>query len=277
MIDQHTDLYGVVGYPLGHTLSPIMHNTAFQVSRLNAVYLAFETKDIDDCLRGMKALGIKGLSVTLPFKSRVIPLLDDVDNQAKTIGAVNTIVNDNGRLKGYNTDTIGILKSLEEEVIDLSNRKCLLIGAGGAARAIGFTLKERGIELTIANRSIGSGEKLAESLGSPFVPLKDIEKIKADLIVQATPVGMYPHTDQCLIPETLLKEGPVVMDIIYNPIETKVLKLARDYGCKRVSGLSMFIHQGGEQLRLWTGFEPPLKEMTSSVKEALRDRSSERD
>lgn len=271
ILDQHTELYGVVGYPLGHSLSPIMHNTAFQVSRLNAVYLAFETKGIDDCLRGMKALGIKGLSVTLPFKSRVIPLLDDVDSQARRIGAVNTIVNDNGRLKGYNTDGIGILKSLEEEVIDLSNRKCLLIGAGGAARAIGFTLKERGTEVTVANRSIGSGEILAKFLGCPFVPLKDIEKIKADLIVQATPVGMYPHTDQCLIPEHLLRESIVVMDIIYNPIETRVLKLAREHGCKTISGLSMFIHQGAEQFRLWTGFEPPLKEMTSAVREALKN------
>jgi shikimate dehydrogenase len=270
IIDQHTELYGVVGYPLGHSLSPTMHNSAFQVSRLNAAYLAFETRDIGDCLKGMKALGIKGLSVTLPFKSRVIPLLDDVDDHAKRIGAVNTIVNDNGRLKGYNTDAIGVLKSLEEEGIDLSRRKCLLIGAGGAARSIGFTLKEKGIEVTVANRSIGSGEKLARFLGSPFVPLKDIEKIKADLIVQATPVGMYPHTDQCLIPGHLLKKGIVVMDIIYNPIETRALKLARDCGCKTISGLSMFIHQGGEQFRLWTGFEPPLKEMTRSVKEELR-------
>jgi shikimate 5-dehydrogenase len=125
--------------------------------------------------------------------------------------------------------------------------------------------------VTVANRSIGSGEILAKFLGCPFVPLKDIEKIKADLIVQATPVGMYPHTDQCLIPEHLLRESIVVMDIIYNPIETRVLKLAREHGCKTISGLSMFIHQGGEQFRLWTGFEPPLKEMTSAVREALKN------
>lgn len=269
IIDQHTDLYGVVGYPIGHSLSPVMHNTAFQVSGLNAVYLAFETIDIDDCLRGMKALGIKGLSVTLPFKSRAIPLLDEVDGLAKRIGAVNTVANDEGRLVGYNTDAMGALKALEEK-IELPGKTCLIIGAGGAARAIGFILRHHGVHLTISNRSIGRGENLASSLGCPFIPLREAKGIQADLLIQTTPVGMYPHEDQCIISPGTLKEGMLVMDIIYNPLETRLLRMAKARGCLAIDGLGMFIHQGAEQFRLWTGLEAPLSAMTRAVEKALR-------
>lgn len=267
-IDQHTDLYGVVGFPLSHTLSPIMHNTAFETTGIHAVYLAFQTRDIEGCIKGMRALDIKGMSVTLPFKSDVIPYLDGVDELAKKIGAVNTIANKNGQLIGYNTDALGALKALQD-VVDLTGMKCLLIGAGGAARAIGFILKEKGVHLTIANRSPDRGMELARSLQAPFVPLTDIGNTGEDILIQTTPVGMYPHTDECPIPEHLLKEGMVVMDIIYNPIETKALKLAKEHGCKTIDGLSMFIHQGAEQFRLWTDSDPPLKEMRSAVKGAL--------
>jgi len=268
MIDQRTDLYGVVGFPLGHTLSPIMHNTAFEVAGVNGIYLAFETGDIEGCVKGMRSLGIKGMSVTLPFKSEVLPYLDDVDEMARKIGAVNTIVNNNGRLIGYNTDALGALRALQD-VVDLTGMGCLLFGAGGAARAIGFMLKEEGVNLTIANRSPDRGIELARSLQSPFVLLKDVRKIHEDILIQTTPVGMYPHTDQCPIPEHLLRDNIVVMDAIYNPIETRMLKLAKEHGCKTISGMSMFVHQGAEQFRLWTGLEPPLKEMISAVREAL--------
>ncbi len=268
IIDQHTNLYGVVGYPLGHTLSPTMHNAAFSENGLNAVYLAFETRDIDESLRGMKALGIRGMSVTIPHKSTVIPLLDEVDDLAKRIGAVNTIANNEGRLAGYNTDAMGALKALEEK-IELSDKTCLIIGAGGAARAIGFILKERGVLLTIANRSTGRGEALAGTLGCPFLPLEEIKDIQADLLIQTTPVGMYPRHEQCIISPDALKKALVVMDIIYNPLETKLLTMARDRGCLTINGLSMFIHQGAEQFKLWTGFEAPISAMTHAVKQAL--------
>ncbi len=268
-VDHHTVLYGVAGFPLGHTLSPIMHNAAFEATGVNAVYLAFETRDAEGCARGMRALGIKGMSVTLPLKSAVLPYLDHVDGMAEQIGAVNTIVNNNGRLIGYNTDAVGALKALQD-VVDLSGMSCLIVGAGGAARAIGFVLRQEGARLTIANRSPGRGMELARSLQSPFVPLRDLLRIDADILIQTTPVGMFPHTGQCPVPEGLLQGGTVVMDVIYNPVETKLLKAARDHGCRIVSGLSMFINQGAEQFRLWTGVEPPLKEMTGVVKEALR-------
>jgi shikimate dehydrogenase len=268
IIDQYTALYGVVGFPLKHSLSPVMHNAAFLAIGLNAVYLAFETRDLEGCLQGMKALGIHGMSVTIPYKSAIISWLDEVDGMAKRIGAVNTVVNQEGRLIGHNTDATGAFKALKEK-IDPSGKSCLIIGAGGAARAIGFILKEQGAVLTVANHSVKRGEDLAKSLECPFVPLEQMSDVRADLLVQTTPVGMYPRDDECLIPGEALKQGMVVMDIIYNPLETKLLRAARDRGCLTINGLDMFIHQGAEQFMLWTGIEAPLSVMTHAVREAL--------
>ena len=269
MIDQKTELFGVVGNPIGHSLSPTMHNAAFSARGKNAVYVAFDTGDIDGCIRGIRALGIRGVSVTIPHKSAVIPLLDEVDGLARRIGAVNTVVNDQGRLVGYNTDAKGALKALKEK-IELPGKTCLIIGAGGAARAIGFILRDHGAHLSVSNRSAGRGENLALSLGCPFVPLKEAKGIQADLLIQTTPVGMYPHEDQCIIPHDVLKQGMVVMDIIYNPPETRLLKMAKARGCLAIDGLGMFIHQGAEQFRIWTGLEAPLSAMNRAVEKALR-------
>jgi shikimate dehydrogenase len=232
MIDQQTKLYGIVGYPVAHSLSPLIQNSALSAKRVNAVYLAFETKDIAGCLKGMKSLGIKGLSVTIPYKSTVLTLLDEIDALAEKIGAVNTIVNDNGRLTGYNTDAIGALRALEEK-IDLHDKTGLIIGAGGAARAIGFILKENGVSISVVNRSEERGRNLAQALNCPFVPLSDINAQEADILIQTTSVGMHPHNDQCIIPDSVLKTDMAVMDIIYNPIETTFLKLAKKKGCLR--------------------------------------------
>jgi shikimate dehydrogenase len=268
IIDQKTELYGVVGNPIGHSLSPTMHNAAFSASGKNAVYLGFETRDIDGCIRGIRALGIRGVSVTIPHKSAVISLLDEVDGLAKRIGAVNTVANSEGHLVGYNTDAVGALKALEGK-IELPGKTCLIIGAGGAARAIGFILRDHGVHLTISNRSTGRGENLARSLGCSFVPLREVVDIQADLLIQATPVGMYPHEDQCIISRHVLKEGMVVMDIIYNRLETGLMKIAKARGCLAINGLGMFIHQGAEQFRLWTGLDAPLRAMTRAVEKAL--------
>jgi len=268
IINQRTKLYGVVGYPIAHSLSPVMHNAAFSERDLNAVYLAFETRDIEDCLKGIKGLGIRGMSVTMPHKSVVIPFLDEVDGLAKRLGAVNTIVNNKGRLIGYNTDAVGALKALEEKT-ELSGKTCLIIGAGGAARAIGLILKENGIELKVANRSAEPGRALARSLACPFIPLDHLEKTSTDILIHTTPVGMTPKKDHCLVPEHTLKKGMVVMDIVYNPIETRLLTMAMSRGCLTINGLGMFIHQGAEQFRLWTGLEAPVDAMTRAVEQAL--------
>ena len=272
-IDQHTRLYGVTGYPISQSLSPAIHNAAFTACGLNAVYLAFETKDIDGCLKGVRALGIRGMSITLPHKSAVIPLLDKVDGLARRIGAVNTIVNEDGLLVGYNTDAIGALKALEEKT-ELSGKTCLIVGAGGAARAIGFILKERGMRLRIANRSQKRGQELAQSLESPFIPLEEVENTTADILIHTTSVGMFPRERDCIVDERMLKKGMAVMDIVYNPIETTLLKMARSRGCVTVDGLGMFIHQGAEQFRQWTGLEPPIDLMTRTAKEALQKKQS---
>ena len=268
-MNQNTERYGVVGYPLGHSLSPVMHNAAFSQAGLRARYVAFETRDIQGCLREVRDGGIKGLSVTLPFKSAIIPYLDRVDWLAQKINAVNTVVNDEGRLMGYNTDVHGASKALEG-VLHSKTRSCLIVGAGGAARAIGFMLRERGMCLTIANRSEIRGEALARSLECLFVPLEKVKDMRADLLIQTTPVGMFPHNQGCAVPLNVLREGMAVMDIIYNPLETRLLAMARARGCKTISGLEMFIHQGAEQLRLWTHQEAPVGVMTRAVTVALR-------
>jgi len=269
-IDQNTTLFGVVGFPLGHTLSPVMHNAAFEATGLNAVYLAFPTKDPEGCVRGMRALGIRGLSVTLPLKSAVLPFLDEVDPLAKMIGAVNTVVNDRGRLVGYNTDASGALKAMEERTA-LPNKRCLILGAGGAARAIGFILREKGVALCVANRSHQRGKELALSLQCPYIGLDEMEGRSADLLVQTTPVGMAPHVEESIVPESILRPHMVVMDIVYNPVETKLLRMARARGCVTVSGLRMFLYQGAEQFSLWTGIEPPVEAMRLAVEKALRE------
>ncbi len=268
-IDQHTKLYGVVGHPIGHSLSPTMHNAAFRATGVNAVYLAFDTMDIEGCIKGIKALGIRGMSVTIPHKSAVIPLLDELDALAEQIGAVNTIVNNHGFLTGYNTDAVGALRALEEKV-ELEGKTCVIIGAGGAARAIGFILKNHGVRLSISNRSVESGENLARYLDCSFVPLAEIENVSMDILIHSTPVGMYPHDEQCLIPREILRKEMVVMDIIYNPLESTLLKRARSQGCLTIDGLGMFIHQGAEQFRLWTGLEAPVEIMRGEVEQALR-------
>ncbi|MDQ1335313.1 MAG: Shikimate dehydrogenase [Thermodesulfobacteriota bacterium] len=268
-VDQHTALYGVIGNPVRHSLSPTLHNAAFSATGLNAVYLAFEPADIESCVRGIQTLGIKGTSVTIPFKTSVIPYLSDMDPFARRIGAVNTIVNRGGRLTGYNTDALGALKALEEE-IEVPGKTCILVGAGGAARAIGFILKQKGIAVTVVSRSRHTGGGLARSLGCKFIPLEDIGSSEGDILIQTTPVGMWPHMDQCLVPERVLRVGMVVMDIVYRPSETRLLRIARARGCTTISGVQMLIHQAAEQFRLWTGIDPPLSHMNKAIKVALK-------
>ena len=270
MIDQHTQLYGVVGNPIGHSLSPTMHNAAFLETGLNAVYLAFETNDIRDAVKGMKAMGIKGLSVTIPYKEDVIPLLNEVDDLAAKIGAVNTVVNQEGLLKGYNTDAVGALKALEEKT-EISGKRCLIVGAGGAARAIGYILKKKGADVIVVNRSVERGESLCRDIGCTFVHLNELEFQTSDILINTTPVGMTPETDLCPVPEKVLKRGMIVMDIIYNPLETRLIRAAKSMDCLTVNGLGMFIHQGAEQFRLWTGLEAPIEVMMEAVKKGLNE------
>jgi shikimate dehydrogenase len=248
-----------------------MHNAALKAAGIDAFYGAFESADLKGSVRGMRALGICGMSVTIPFKTDVIPCLDGLDPLAERIGAVNTIVNRDGFLMGYNTDGLGAMRALRE-VKDLKDKKCAIVGAGGAARAIGFMARENGMTVTVVNRSENRGRQLADFLKSPFAPLKEIGKLEIDVLIQTTPVGMFPKEGASPVPGDLFQRGMVVMDAIYNPLETKMLKDARARGCITVGGLEMFIHQGASQFRLWAGLEAPLNVMRHAVTEALAKR-----
>ena len=268
MRSQPAKIYGVLGNPIHHSLSPVMHNAAFKAAEVNAFYGAFESSDLEGSIGGMRALSICGMSVTIPFKTSVIPYLDELDSLAEQIGAVNTIVNVKGRLKGYNTDGLGAMKALEGK-IDLAGKRCVLVGAGGAARGIGFMARERGMKLVVVNRSMDRGFALADFLECPFIPLERIQAIHANVLIQSTPVGMFPHENISPVPDYVFQKDMVVMDAIYNPLETRLLKNARAKGCTTISGLEMFIHQGAEQFRLWTGLNPPVDIMRAVVKKAL--------
>jgi len=209
------------------------------------------------------------MSVTIPHKSDVMDLLDEVEETAMKIGAVNTIVNKEGRLIGHNTDAYGSLKALEGKT-ELSDKNCVIAGAGGAAKAIGYVLANRGLSLTITNRSNKKGEELADFLGCSFIPLEKIGNIQIDILIQTTPVGMYPHEENSLFTPNEIREGMLIMDIIYNPIETKLLRIAREKGCSIINGLNMFVYQGVEQFKLWTGVDAPVREMTQVVTKALK-------
>ncbi len=266
-----TALYGVVGHPLRHSLSPLMHNRAFEALGIDAVYLPFETADIQGAIGGARALGIQGLSITLPHKQAVMACLDRLDPLAEKIGAVNTVVKRGKKLVGFNTDASGALEALESRLGErsLSGMSCLLVGAGGAARAVGFALQERGARLALWNRSRQRGEQAAAALGGRFLSAAEVPDFRADLLVNATPVGMFPGVDACPVPDRMLKKGMVVMDLVYNPVQTLLLSKAKARGCIPISGLDMFLFQGAAQLRLWTGRKAPMETLRAALSKAL--------
>jgi shikimate dehydrogenase len=273
MIDAQTELYGVIGNPVRHSLSPMIHNEAFKSMGWNAVYLAFEVKNLEEALRGIRGLGVRGVSVTIPFKTKVVPFLDKVEGLAKKIGAVNTIVNRGGRLIGYNTDCDGALEALEEKM-NLKGKRVILLGAGGAARAIGFGLKERDCQLIIVNRSPIRGKALSRELKCHFLPMSSLVKMKggdleADVIINATSLGMVPRDGESPIPKKLLKKGMKVMDIVYEPLETKLLHQAKEKGCSTINGLEMLVRQGAIQFEIWTGRKLEIGQIKKDLHQAL--------
>jgi shikimate dehydrogenase len=272
MIDAQTELYGVIGNPVQHSLSPIIHNGAFKRLGWNAVYLAFEVKNVEEALRGIRGLGVRGVSVTIPFKTEVVPLLDKIEGFAKKIGAVNTIVNRRGRLIGYNTDCDGAIEALEEKM-NLRGKRVVLLGAGGAARGIGFGLRERGYPLTVVTRSKERGQALSKDLGCDYLPISSLVRMKAgefeaDVIINATSLGMYPQDNETPIPKKLLKEG--MMDIVYQPLQTKLLREAKEKGCVTVDGLEMLIRQGLDQFEIWTGRRLEIEQVKKDLRRALK-------
>ena len=213
-------------------------------------------------------MGLRGVSVTLPFKTLVIPFLDEIEAVAKRIEAVNTIVNEGGRLIGYNTDWRGALGALEEKV-DLKGKNVLLLGAGGAARAIGFGLKEKRCQVIISNRSLDKANELAKDLGFVCKPSSSLKEPEFDVIINATSVGMFPQNTECPLPRQLLRNGITVMDIVYEPLKTRLLREAEEKGCQTIDGLEMLARQGAGQLEIWTGKRSNIREIKEDLQRAL--------
>ena len=273
MINAETQLYGIIGNPVRKSLSPVIHNRAFRRMGINAAYLAFEVDNIEEVLDGIKGLGIQGVSVTMPFKNRVIPFLDELDRLAGKIGSVNTIVNRGGKLVGHNTDHFGALKALEDKV-DLDEKKVILLGAGGAARAIAYGLRERGCDVTVCNRSSERGTTLAKDLGYAYRPLSALgeaheDTLEADLVINATSVGMVPGETESPLPKQILRKGMTVMDIVYRPLRTRLLQEAEEQGCETIDGLEMLAYQGAAQLELWTGQGVDVTQIRTDLRQSL--------
>ena len=269
-INAHTQFCGVIGNPVEHSLSPAIHNAAFRKLGLNFVYLAFRVEAIGDAIKGFRALGnFRGASVTIPHKVAAVPFLDSIEPTARHIGAINTIVAVGGILTGYNTDATGALRALREGGVALNGQRVVMLGSGGAARAIAFALgTEPGIEhLTILGIDEQERAALAQDLRSKTgmtvqeSPLDDgmLQKILPDahVLIHCTPQGMSPKVRETSVPATLLHAGLTVMDIVYTPRDTRLLKDAKVAGCRVIPGLEMFLHQASAQFELWTNQAAP--------------------
>ena len=285
---RHAQLYGIFGYPIEHSLSPLMHNTAFAHHHLDAVYLPFAVQptQIEAAVKAIRALGIHGVNVTIPHKQAVMAWLDELSPEARLIGAVNTIHRQADRLLGYNTDGIGFLRSLEEAGSDAAGRTVLLLGAGGAARAIAVQLCLGRIHrLCIANRTVARAEALAASLKESF-PHADICVVAmaesslsahlpdTDIVINATSVGMYPH-DHMQFPFAEIGPRHLVCDIVYRPLQTPLLRAAQAQGARTVDGLGMLLHQGAKAFEIWTGRAFPLPLIRTTLLTALATQAVE--
>jgi shikimate dehydrogenase len=271
-------LFAVLGDPIGHSMSPIMHNDLFSYYHIDGTYLPFQVKseNLNDAVKGLKALGAGGFNVTVPHKSAIIPFLDGVDDLAMSIGAVNTVVNENGKFIGYNTDGPGFFKGLETYVPSLSGQKVLIIGAGGAARAIYFTLAQnKPSVIDIANRTVEKAAELVKecpfSVPSAALSLEEAneELGNYDLIVQTTMIGMHPKVSEQPIQLTNLKKQALVCDIIYNPLTTRFLQEAQQKGARIQNGIDMFVYQGALAFEKWTGVFPDIERMRENVLKQL--------
>jgi len=266
-ITGRTALYGVIGYPIGHSLSPVFQNSAFEFLGIDAVYVPFEIKhpDLATALEGLKLAGVKGLNVTVPFKEEVMTLADRVSEEAYEIGAGNTIRFTEEGMELYNTDWIGFLR-MAEEVTDLRGKNVLVLGAGGASRAVLYALKRSGSNVLLWNRTRERAERLAEVFSAEVVGTPEEGVKKATIIVNTTSVGMKEE-DPPLFDYSIIEPYQTVFDIIY--WDTPLIIGARERGAKAVNGLNMLIYQGAESLRIWTECEPPVKVMRKSLEEYL--------
>lgn len=260
--------FALFGNPIAQSLSPAMHAAAYAAMGIAAGYRTFRVDDASEVIRLIRDEGIAGASVTIPFKESVLPLLDEVDPAARAIGAINTIVSRSDRLVGYNTDAPGFIRDLGEWIA-IPGRSFIVLGAGGAARAAVYGLREAGAIPICVNRTEARARELAESFGCRWEPCEALAGLRADCLINTTPLGMVPETERTPLQAELLARFPAVMDMVYNPPRTRLLREAAAAGCAVRSGIGMFVHQGAEQIRLWTGREPPVDQMRRVVVERL--------
>ncbi|TKB12394.1 shikimate dehydrogenase [Desulforhopalus sp. IMCC35007] len=281
-----TKLYVLLGNPLGHTISPPMHNLAFEKLSMDCCYFPVEVsaEDLGTVFKGLSKMNVGGLNVTIPHKIGIMDFLDAIDPIAATIGAVNTICMENGKSKGFNTDGEGFIQSLEEEAnISVAGKRFFIIGAGGAARAISMTLAFKGAEhIFLYNRTQEKAQSLvseinekirhcAEAVGSEIHFQKEALG-SCHILVNSTSIGMHPDIDALPIDPSFLQKELIVADIVYNPRETKLLQVAKEKGCLTVAGLGMLIYQGVAAFKLWTGIEPPVVEMREKVYQLMKEK-----
>lgn len=271
MITGKTSVFGIIGDPVEHSLSPGMHNAAFDSVGLDHIYVPFnvKTEELEDAINGARAMGIRGLNITIPHKTEVIKYLDYLDIAAGLIGAVNTIeFGENGAV-GHNTDGIGAIRAIEE-VTPVKEKKIMVLGAGGAARAISFQLLLSEAEnLVISNRTIEKAQELKDDLVEKLdqeVIITDLgsdlkkELEDTDILINTTPIGMYPNINhKPLITADMMHKELIVNDIVYNPLKTGLIMEAEKAGAKTISGIKMLMYQGIESFRIWTGIEPPIE------------------
>ncbi len=266
-LDRRTRVYGVIGDPVGHSLSPLLHNTGFTLRRINAVYLPFLVRELRDFLAIVQPLGVAGFSVTLPYKQRILAHLDECDPLAASIGAVNTVVRRGSKLCGYNTDYVGVLRALERR-LTLRGSRILLFGAGGAARAVAFALARADAEVIVCARKLEQARHLARAAGGEAILRRHLQTTRFDAIVNATPVGMHPRTGASPLTSSELR-CRLVFDLVYRPMRTRLLELAARRGIETVSGAEMFVAQGIAQWEMWTEQRAPEAAMRRAVLAAL--------
>lgn len=282
-IGHKTQLCAVIGNPVGHSLSPAIHNAAFEHLGLDFVYLAFPVEDVKGTLEGMRAIeNFRGLSVTIPHKTEVMKYVDEISDVDRSIGSINTVIHDQGKLIGLGTDGTGALKALVDNGVELDNKNVLMLGAGGAARAISFTLARNTklAELAILDINEAVLEGLTNDLkaGTDAVINSGISTEsslaaameKADVIINCTPIGMHPKVNASPVPPDLFRPGQAVFDIVYNPLETKLLADARARGLKVIPGVEMFVNQAVLQFEQFTGVDAPIDVMRRVVMEHLK-------
>ncbi len=271
-VDRATRIYGVVGNPVAHSLSPLMQNAAFHRERFDAVYLPLLVHTMEDLLEAVRELPLSGLSITMPFKQQIMPHLANLDPLSARLGACNTVrLGADRRLYGFNTDVAGVVRPLERR-LPLRGAQVLVLGAGGAARAAVFGLVDKGARVFLCGRNADITARLADEAGATAIPRSLVPDQSFDVLVNATPCGMVGHPQPLpLLPEEW--NARVVFDLVYNPLETPLLRIARERGCTVIQGVEMFVQQGARQFELWTGKPAPEAEMMRTVLHALEQRT----